>query len=76
MKVTILIFVNREWADDIGVYVDFELEYDSGEYLEANHPTNGYGSGWTAEYLGNDREMTLTAQEIDLATTKAINENT
>lgn len=45
MNKTVKIYVERNGVDEIEVEVDVRLDYDSGEYLEANHPSNGYGAG-------------------------------
>jgi hypothetical protein len=74
MKTVVQMHVNREHRDDIEVFVTVGLEYDRGEYLEANHATNGYGAGYEGEILEVKAEepIELTDEETEAAIDKAI----
>lgn len=68
MLVTTYIIRNEEEHE---VEVNFDCSFDSGEYIERNHPCNGYGAGYdynnyscTCETLDN---VILTSEELQKA---------
>ncbi len=63
MTATTKIVVERD-NQEIEVTVTLEYSYDSGEYLEPGHATNGYGAGYEVDdILEVSPEIELTNEE-------------
>lgn len=63
-------YVERN-GEEYEVEVEFTCSWDSGEYLEPNHPCNGYGEGYDYDdfsYSCPDLpDLKMTPKEIDEA---------
>lgn len=75
---SVTIYICRGDIEDIEVEVKVYTGYDSGLFLEPNHPANGYGAGFDAEYDGHTckdfPDIELTEEEKETACEKAAEE--